>query len=266
MKLSIKHISKYKFSKNLSYGVQRLRLKPQNNKIQNINRWNINIQGGVEQFEYLDHHQNLCTFLTLNNDLKEIIISVDGQINTIESNGILGNDKPKTKPWMYKMYTPITKPGNHIKSFCKKWLDLSYSELDICHFVAYDIRKFVKFRKGSTSAYTSAEDSFKKKRGVCQDFTHIFISCLRFLGFSVRYVSGYLKIEGVNEQDATHAWADVFIKDLGWVGFDVANGISPDERYVVLANGFDFFDASPIHGLHLDSQNTSLDVSVCVEQ
>ena len=85
MKLTIKHISKYKFSKNLSYGVQRLRLKPQNNKIQNINRWNINIQGGVEQFEYLDHHQNLCTFLTLNNDLKEIIISVDGQINTIES-------------------------------------------------------------------------------------------------------------------------------------------------------------------------------------
>ena len=84
--------------------------------------------------------------------------------------------------------------------------------------------------------------------------------------FSVRYVSGYLKIEGVNEQDATHAWADVFIKDLGWVGFDVANGISPDERYVVLANGFDFFDASPIHGLHLDSHNINLDVSVCVQQ
>ena len=124
----------------------------------------------------------------------------------------------------------------------------------------------VKFRKGSTSAYTSAEESFKKKKGVCQDFAHIFISCLRFLGFSVRYVSGYLKIEGVNEQDATHAWADVFIKDLGWVGFDVANGISPDERYVVLANGFDFFDASPIHGLHLDSQNLKLDVSVCVQQ
>ena len=111
-----------------------------NNKIQNINRWNINIQGGLEQFEYLDHHQNLCTFLTLNNDLKEIIISVDGQISTIESNGILGNDKPKTKPWMYKMYTPITKPGNYIKSFCKKWLDLSSSELDICHFVANDIK------------------------------------------------------------------------------------------------------------------------------
>ena len=255
MKLSIKHISKYKFSKNLSYGVQRLRLKPQNNKIQNINRWNINIQGGVEQFEYLDHHQNLCTFLTLNNDLKEIIISVDGQINTIESNGILGNDKPKTKPWMYKMYTPITKPGNHIKSFCKKWLDLSYSELDICHFVAYDIRKFVKFRKGSTSAYTSAEDSFKKKTGVCQDFTHIFISCLRFLGFSVRYVSGYLKIEGVNEQDATHAWADVFIKDLGWVGFDPTNKCSPDERYIRVSCGLDASYASPIKGVFYGNIN-----------
>ena len=249
MKLNIKHVSKYEFSNNLTYGVQRLRLNPQNNKIQNIKTWNINIEGGIKQFEYLDHHQNICTFVTLSNDSKEIVISVDGQINTIENNGMLGNDKPKTKPWMYNMYTKITKPGFYLKSFCKRWKNSSYSELDICHLIAEEIKKLVK-----------------KKTGVCQDFAHIFISCLRFLGFSVRYVSGYLKIEGVNEQDATHAWADVFIKDLGWVGFDVANGISPDERYVVLANGFDFFDASPIHGLHLDSQNIKLDVSVNVQQ
>ena len=266
MKLNIKHVSKYKFSNNLTYGVQRLRLNPQNNKIQNIKTWNINVEGGIKQFEYFDHHHNICTFVTLNNDSREIVISVDGQITTIENNGILGYDKPKTKPWMYNMYTPITKPGYYLKSFCKKWGDSSYSELDICYLIADEIKKLITFRKGSTSAYTSAEESFKKKKGVCQDFAHIFISCLRFLGFSVRYVSGYLKIEGVNEQDATHAWADVFIKDLGWVGFDVANGISPDERYVVLANGFDFFDASPIHGLHLDSQNTSLDVSISVQQ
>ena len=254
MKLNIKHVSKYEFSNNLTYGVQRLRLNPQNNKIQNIKTWNINIEGGIKQFEYLDHHQNMCTFVPLSNDSKEIVISV------------LGNDTPKTKPWMYNMYTPITKPDYYLKSFCKRWKNSSYSELDICHLIAEEIKKLVKFRKGSTSAYTSAEESFKKKKGVCQDFAHIFISCLRYLGFSVRYVSGYLKIEGVNEQDATHAWADVFIKDLGWVGFDVANGISPDERYVVLANGFDFFDASPIHGLHLDSHNINLDVSVCVQQ
>ena len=58
MKLNIKHVSKYKFSNNLTYGVQRLRLNPQNNKIQNIKTWNINIGGGIKQFEYLDHHQS----------------------------------------------------------------------------------------------------------------------------------------------------------------------------------------------------------------
>ena len=266
MKLKIRHISNYKFSNNLSYGIQRLRLKPQNNKNQKIISWNINVEGGIKQFEYFDHHQNICTFLTLNNDSREITVSVEGNINTQDNSGILGNDKSKTKPWMYNMYTPITKPGYFLKSFCKKWKDKSYSELDICYLIAEDIKKLVQFRKGSTCAYTSAEESFKKKKGVCQDFTHIFISCLRFLGFSVRYVSGYLKIEGVTEQDATHAWADVFIKGLGWVGFDVANGISPDERYVVLANGFDFFDASPIHGLQLDGKNTDLNVSVSVQQ
>ena len=126
MKLNIKHVSKYKFSNNLTYGVQRLRLNPQNNKIQNIKTWNINIEGGIKQFEYLDHHQNICTFVTLSNDSKEIVISVDGQINTIENNGMLGNDKPKTKPWMYNMYTPITKPGYYLKSFCKKWENSSF--------------------------------------------------------------------------------------------------------------------------------------------
>ena len=124
----------------------------------------------------MDHHQNICTFVTLSNDSKEIVISVDGQINTIENNGMLGNDKPKTKPWMYKMYTKITKPGFYLKSFCKRWKNSSYSELDVCHLIAEEIKKLVKFRKGSTSAYTSAEESFKKKKGVCQDFAHIFIS------------------------------------------------------------------------------------------
>ena len=180
MKLNIKHVSKYEFSNNLTYGVQRLRLNPQNNKIQNIKTWNINIEGGIKQFEYLDHHQNICTFVTLSNDSKEIVISVDGQINTIENNGMLGNDKPKTKPWMYNMYTKITKPGFYLKSFCKRWKNSSYSELDICHLIAEEIKKLVKFRKGSTSAYTSAEESFKKKKGVCQEFAHIFISCLRY--------------------------------------------------------------------------------------
>ena len=88
MKLNIKHVSKYEFSNNLTYGVQRLRLNPQNNKIQNIKTWNINIEGGIKQFEYLDHHQNMCTFVTLSNDSREIIISVDGQINTIENNAM----------------------------------------------------------------------------------------------------------------------------------------------------------------------------------
>ena len=266
MKLHISHLSKYKFSRQLSYGVQRLRLKPQSNKNQTVDSWSLNVKGGIQHFEYLDHHQNLCTFVTLNSDSQEIVISVKGEMTTSETYGILGNDKPKTKTWMYELYTPKTKPGRFLKSFCKKWLDVNYSELDLCHFLAENIRKLIVFQKGSTDVNTSAEDAFKRKSGVCQDFTHIFISCMRFLGFPVRYVSGYLKIDGENEQEATHAWADVFIKDLGWVGFDVANGISPDSRYIVLANGFDFFDASPIHGLHLDSQNISLDVSVSVQQ
>ena len=69
------------------------------------------------------------------------------------------------------------------------------------------IAEKIEYITGSSTIHQSASDIVKSKKGVCQDFAHIFISCLRFLGFSVRYVSGYLKIEGVNQQDATHAWA-----------------------------------------------------------
>ena len=69
-----------------------------------------------------------------------------------------------------------------------------------------------------------------------------------------------------DEQDATHAWAEAFVEDLGWVGFDVSNGISPDERYVRLATGADYADAAPISGLRYGDASEALAVSVQVQQ
>jgi transglutaminase-like putative cysteine protease len=81
---------------------------------------------------------------------------------------------------------------------------------------------------------------------VCQDHAHIFIGAARAADIPARYVSGYLMMNDRIEQDATHAWAEAHVEELGWVGFDISNGISPDPRYVRVATGRDYRHAAPL--------------------
>ena len=113
---------------------------------------------------------------------------------------------------------------------------------------------------------TVAEEAFLLKKGVCQDFAHIYISCMRLLNFPARYVSGYLKLNDRKEQEATHAWCEVYVNNLGWVGIDVSNNIIVDENYVVLATGFDYKDAKPIHGLQFESENSGIKTAISIQQ
>ena len=102
--------------------------------------------------------------------------------------------------------------------------------------------------------------------GVCQDHAHVFITAARLLDYPARYVSGYLLLSDQIEQEASHAWAEVLVPDLGWVGFDVSNGYSPDERYVALATGIDYLEACPISGIRLGNSDESMVVSLQIQQ
>ena len=119
---------------------------------------------------------------------------------------------------------------------------------------------------GATGVDTSAEDALAAEQGVCQDHAHIFIGAARALGIPARYVSGYLMMNDRIDQEATHAWAEAHVEDLGWVGFDISNGISPDQRYVRVATGRDYHDAAPVAGVSTGSSTQDLTVAVAVEQ
>jgi transglutaminase-like putative cysteine protease len=106
-------------------------------------------------------------------------------------------------------------------------------------------------------------EALARGAGVCQDHTHVFIAAARHLGFPARYVSGYLQAgAGEAPQEAQHAWAEVRIPDLGWAGFDAANGISPDPHYVRVACGLDYEYAAPVRGSRRGGGGEDLDVSV----
>ena len=140
------------------------------------------------------------------------------------------------------------------------------NELGGLHTLSDIIREHLPYEDGHTNANTTAEQAMGIGKGVCQDHAHIFLAAARSLGIPARYVSGYLLMEGVVEQTASHAWVEAHIEPLGWVGFDVSNGYSPDQRYIRVATGFDYSDAAPITGLSFGALDESMVVSLRVEQ
>lgn len=132
------------------------------------------------------------------------------------------------------------------------------------------IHAHFEFQPGATTVSTSVDEVLHQRRGVCQDFAHLMLACLRGHGLPARYVSGYLltdppeggaRLMGV---DATHAWVAAYSPATGWVEFDPTNNQLADRRYITLAWGADFADVVPLRGVILGGGAQDMDVSVSV--
>jgi transglutaminase-like putative cysteine protease len=112
-----------------------------------------------------------------------------------------------------------------------------------------------KYDKIATTVATPLEEVLEKRRGVCQDFAHLALACLRSLGLAARYVSGYLRTlppagrPALTGADASHAWFSVYCPDLGWIDFDPTNNLMPGTEHITLGYGRDFGDVSPVSGI-----------------
>jgi len=129
-----------------------------------------------------------------------------------------------------------------------------------------------KFDPRATTVATPLEEVWQKRRGVCQDFAHLGIACLRSLGLPAGYVSGYLRTRPPAGQprrvgaDASHAWFRVFCPGADWVDFDPTNNVQPGEEHIIVAQGRDFDDVSPVAGILTGGGAHSVKVSVDVEE
>jgi transglutaminase-like putative cysteine protease len=128
-----------------------------------------------------------------------------------------------------------------------------------------------KFDSKVTTVRTPTEEVFKKRRGVCQDFAHVQIACLRSINLAARYVSGYLRTypppgrPRLIGADASHAWLSAYCKGVGWLDMDPTNNVAPSDGHVTLAWGRDYGDVSPLRGLILGGGGHSLKVAVDME-
>jgi transglutaminase-like putative cysteine protease len=133
------------------------------------------------------------------------------------------------------------------------------------------IHREFKYDPKATTIDTSVEEVLERRRGVCQDFAHLAIACLRSLGLACRYVSGYLRTDPQPGQprlmgaDASHAWISVYSPDAGWIDLDPTNGCVVSDRHITLGWGRDFHDVSPVKGSVLGGGESTLRVAVDVE-
>ena len=135
------------------------------------------------------------------------------------------------------------------------------------------LQQDIKYAPGETTISTAVTEVIEKRRGVCQDFAHLMISCLRSRGLPARYVSGYLRTNAASaasEQKlvgdgASHAWVAVWSPPYGWIEFDPTNGCFAGTDHVAVAWGRDFGDVSPLRGVILGGAEHQLSVTVRVE-
>ena len=128
------------------------------------------------------------------------------------------------------------------------------------------------FDPKATTVMTPVMTFFEQKRGVCQDFTHFMISCLRSTGLAARYVSGYLMTRPTAKRrsqagpDASHAWVALFIPGSGWVDLDPTNNLLPSLEHITLGWGRDFSDVTPLRGVINGGGEQTLEITVSVEE
>jgi len=133
--------------------------------------------------------------------------------------------------------------------------------LDLCHRIFADFR----YDRDATTVRTPVAQAFHSRQGVCQDFAHVMIACLRSLGLPARYVSGYLRTDdnGVGAH-ASHAWLSIYCPGFGWLDIDPTNDVMPGAGHVTLGWGRDYSDVPPLNGVALGGAKQNIEVAVRV--
>ncbi|MBU2981942.1 transglutaminase family protein [Lentibacter algarum] len=265
MKLKISHTTTYSYDEPVRYGLQQVRLTPLTDHNQTVLNWAMSVSGGSEELQFQDEFNNTTMLVQAESGVSEISITVAGEVETHNSDGIYGKTYGVAPLWLFRQSTPRTTAGKGIRALAKH-IKTPAGDLDELHALSAAILAKVPYGQSETNVKTTAEEALNAASGVCQDHAQIFISALRHAGIPARYISGYLRMDDRIDQDATHAWAEAHIDGLGWVSFDVSNGISADERYVRIAVGRDSREAAPMSGLRIGNSAENMSVSLQVQQ
>lgn len=267
MRLSIRHRTTYRFERPQARVVQLARLTPPSFAGQQVTAWSIDMDCDARLRAAGDGYGNELTMIYVDGPLDTLSIEVAGDVLTEDRHGVVKGTSEPLPPLAFLRPTALTKPDDAIMALARAAHGAGDGTLARMHALNRAIGATMRFDVDETDVTHTAAEALAGGHGVCQDFTHVFVAAARAIDVPARYVSGHLyRRDGDDHQSAAHAWAEVCVEGLGWVGFDAANGISPDDAYVRVAVGLDYREAAPLAGARVGGGEESLDVSVSVVQ
>jgi len=268
MRLRVSHLTTYRYATPAASVIQTLRLTPRNHDGQYVARWRIDVSTDCRLDQHEDAFGNIIHTFTADGPFGELSVLVEGEIETRDTQGIVRGAVERFPPTLFLRETALTTADQNLAAFAAACRDAGEGKvLSLLHVMLERLHEDMTYDTDPTQVATSASEAFALKRGVCQDLTHIFIAASRSLGIPARYVGGYFhRGDGVIEQDAGHAWAEAFVPELGWIGFDPANGFCSTDAHVRVAVGLDYLGAAPLRGTRYGGAGEAMSVKVRVDQ
>lgn len=284
----IVHRTTCRYRHPVSVGKHVACLKPRSLPRQQLAQSELHIQPTpATMTERIDYFGNLLYFFTVQEPHKELVVEARSEVRILDNSPSGPQDSP---PWeeavrllpadqspagleayQFRFESPRIKLRPEFASYALESFPprrpMREGLLDLTARIHEDFR----FDSKVTNVRTTPEEVFRKRRGVCQDFAHFQIACLRSLNLSARYVSGYLRTHPPPGQarlvgaDASHAWVSAYCPGIGWIDLDPTNNLVPSNGHVTIAWGRDYGDVSPLHGLIQGGGINDLSVSVDVE-
>jgi transglutaminase-like putative cysteine protease len=290
MRYKIRHTTEYKYQEPVSTCLNRLCLTPLSMPGHECISSEIKVDPSPDVMNYrTDFYGNTVLFFSSykEHDHLEIVsiseVNIEGRItgNLATGSLILAKEVKATLSQnlqenqdeiefvLPSQYIP---DSEEIKNFALDCFPENSTLWTSCLMLMQKIYTKIEFKPGFTTINTPVEAVIKGKKGVCQDFAHLMIACLRNMGIPARYVSGYIETlpppgkKKLIGSDASHAWVSVYFPNIGWVEFDPTNNLLPSDKHITVAFGRDYHDVAPIKGVVFGSGKQTLDVKVDVER
>lgn len=268
MRIKITHETRYKFEKSPNRLVQRLHLKPTEFESQKTLSWKIGAPGIEGALEYVDGFGNWVHLVTADIAEHSATIVAEGEIETQDTAGVVRGFMTLVPDNVFLRQTPATQPDAAMLKAVAPLRD-KMNALATGHALMALVHEKIAYEVDTSDVLTTAAQSFAAGRGVCQDHAQAMLGMARSLQIPGRYVTGYL-VTGIGASAAAaHAWAELLMPDLGWVGFDAANNQCPTDHYVRLAAGLDAAAVAPIKGSRrggIGSEHLTVAVRAEIEQ
>ena len=293
MILTVRHVTTYRYAAPVRGVVQSQRLTPARFDGQRVLDWKVAVSDGIAGGGFRDGAGDWVQSHSAAGPLSEITVTVTGRVETVDLAGVLRGHRERIPAEAYLRQTGPTRADAALTELGRAALSGADGALDGAHRLAAAVTAAIAYRPGTTHAHTTAAEALSLGEGVCQDHAHALIAAARSQEIPARYVCGYMASgpapaaggqvqvqegqaqaqgveadgaadDGAEAYEAAHAWAELWVAGLGWVGFDAANECCPDARYIRLGSGLDAHGAAPIRGIARGDGAESLDVSVAV--